>query len=197
MEKILKSTKVSIAVIAILSLGLGIVLLLYPQITISAICYAFGGVLIACAAFHVFFYFRNKKENRFVTFNLVIAILTGVLGIWIITTPSLITRIVPIIFGIVLVIYGMVHVKLAFELKEKYYSYWWVALILVAINFLLASLLFLDPFQASSTLILAIGISLIYNGISSLWILSRISKAQREIKKSLNTINEAYIDEKL
>lgn len=197
MEKFLKSTKVSIALIAILSIILGIVLLLYPQMTTTAICYIFGGILITCALFHVFLYFKYKKQNSLVSINIMIEVLTGVIGIWIISNPSVVTRIIPVIFGLVLVLQGCVDGKQAFELKEKFYSYWWITLILAALNMVFAALLFMNPFRASATRSLVIGIGLIYNGVSSLWILSRIRKAEREIKKSLNTINEAYIDEKL
>ncbi|RDY31501.1 HdeD family acid-resistance protein [Lachnotalea glycerini] len=200
MERVLKNTKVSIALTAILNICLGITLLVYPKMTMTAICYAFGGVLIICALFHVFFYFKYKKQNSLVNFNIIIAIVTGVIGIWIVSKPSMVIYIIPVIFGFVLVIHSIVNVKQGIELKEKFYQHWWISFFMAVIHIGFASLLFINPFQAETTLMIAIGISLLYDGISSIWILSRIGKAEREIKKSLytlNTLGETYIDEKL
>jgi uncharacterized membrane protein HdeD (DUF308 family) len=190
MERVLKNTKVSIILNSILSIGLGVVLILYPQITMTAICYAFGAILVVCALFHVFFYFKYKKQNSFVNFNIIIAAITGVIGIWIISKPSMVLLIIPIIFGIILVIHAIVDVKQAIELKDSYYKCWWAALIVAVFNIGFAAILFWNPFKVVSTLIIIIGISLVYDGISDIWIISRISKSARDIKKSLDNFNE-------
>lgn len=190
MDKILKNIKVSILLTAIMCIGLGIILILYPQISTTVICYAFGGILVACALFHVILYFKYKKENKFINFNLIVAVITGVIGLWIILKPSMVIMMIPIIFGIVLVIHAIVDFKQAFELKEKYYKYWWLVLLLSILNLCFAVVLFLNPFSAVTTLVVIIGISLIYDGASDIWIVSRISKATRDIQKSLDTINK-------
>jgi uncharacterized membrane protein HdeD (DUF308 family) len=104
--------------------------------------------------------------------------------------PEMVVMIIPIIFGIVLIIHGIIDFKQAFELKEKYYKYWWFALILGVLNIGLAILLFGNPFSTTATLIVMIGVSFVYDGVSDIWIISRISKAQKDILKSLETINK-------
>jgi len=190
MDKIIRNQKLGILLTAILCIGLGLALVLYPKMSTIVICYAFGGILVICSLFHVFLYFKYKKENNFLNFNLLIAVITGVIGLWIILKPEMVVMIIPIIFGIVLVIHGVIDFKQAFELKEKYYIFWWIAIILSFFNLGLALLLFLNPFSIITTLVMIIGISFIYDGISDIWIISRISKAESDITKSLKTINK-------
>lgn len=190
MDKFLKDAKGGAILSTILSIGLGIVLIIYPQLSSTVICYAFGAILVICSLFHVFFYLKSKRENSFINFNLIIAITTGVIGVWIILNPTMVIMIIPIIFGLVLVIHGLVDIKFAIELKEKYYDYWWIAIILAFLNIGFAIILFIHPFAVVKTLVVVIGVSFVYDGVSDIWIISRISKAVRDIKKSLDTINE-------
>lgn len=197
MDKVLKSTKVSIILSSFFSVLLGIVLLCYPQLTMTAICYTFGGILLLCALFHVFLCIKNKSKNILFSINLIIAVIAGAMGIWIMIKPSMVTNIVPVIFGVVLIFYFLIDGKQTFELKDKFYSSWWIILLLTFINVVFAVLLFVNPFKDQKTLIVAIGIGLIYNGIISLWILWKLFKVDKSIERSLNTINDAYTDEKL
>lgn len=190
MDRILKNVKVGILLTAIMCIGLGVVLILYPQISTIVICYAFGGILVICALFHVVLYFKYKQENTFVNFNLIVAVITGVIGLWIVLKPEMVVMIIPIIFGIVLVIHGIIDFKQAFELKEKYFIHWWFALILAFLNVGFAVILFWNPFSTITTLVVMIGVSFVYDGISDIWIISRISKAESDINKSLETINK-------
>ncbi|MEG2958970.1 MAG: hypothetical protein RR828_04460, partial [Oscillospiraceae bacterium] len=59
------------------------------------------------------------------------------------------------------------------------YEKWWVVLILALLTAALALLVIFNPFGALNTLIMVIGGILIYQGISDLWAISRISKATR------------------
>ncbi len=79
MEKILKSTKASYVLTAILSIGFGVVLLINPKITTDAISYALGVILMICAIFHVFLYFKLRNKNGLVVINIIVAIITGVI----------------------------------------------------------------------------------------------------------------------
>jgi len=190
MDKIFKNVKLGFLLTALLCIGLGVVLIIYPQMSTSIICYAFGAILVICAVFHVVLYLKYKKENNLINFNLIIAVITGVIGLWIMLNPEMVIMIIPIIFGIVLIIHGIIDFKQAFELKEKYYKYWWFVLILGVLNIGLALILFVNPFSTTATLIVMIGVSFVYDGVSDIWIISRISKAQKDITKSLETINK-------
>lgn len=150
-----------------------------------------------CAIFHVFLYFKFRNKNSLAVLNIIVALITGVIGIWIIANPASVMYIIPIILGLLIMIEGILDIKLAVELKNIYYQYWWIAMILGGINFGLSVLIICNPFKTTASFSLINGVSFIYNGIAILWILSRLIKASKEIKESLNAINKAYIDEKL
>ena len=53
----------------------------------------------------------------------------------------------------------------------------------------LGVLLIFNPFEAVNTVIMLIGIFLIYDGISDLWIISRVSKTAREIRETVEALD--------
>lgn len=189
MEKFLKEIRQSVVIYGCLSIILGVVLVLYPQLSTKLICIVFGAILVLCAVFHLVSYLRHKDETTFINFNLIAAVITGVMGIWIIVKPEMVVLIIPVIFGIVLIIHGISDLKQAIELKKRFYDYWWAALIIAILNILLGAVLLTDPFRAAVISVRVIGLCLIYDGVSDLWIVSRVAKAVKDIEVSLNSIN--------
>lgn len=197
MEKFLKEIRQSVVIYGCLSVVLGVVLVLYPQLSTKIICTAFGAILVLCAVFHMISYLRHKDEAPFINFNLIAAVITGVIGIWIIVKPEMVVLIIPVIFGIVLVIHGISDLRQAIELKKRFYDYWWAALIIAVLNVLIGAVLLTDPFRAAVVSIRVIGICLIYDGVSDLWIVSRVSKAVKDIEASLENINIVNDDDEI
>lgn len=60
----------------------------------------------------------------------------------------------------------------------------------------LGVLLVCNPFEAVNTAIMLIGIFLVYDGISDLWIISRVSKTARNIRQTMEALDvEVEIEE--
>ncbi len=65
----------------------------------------------------------------------------------------------------------MGKIQRALLLKKGGYPRWWTALSLGPLTGLLGVLLIVNPFQAVETSLMLLGISLVVNGASDLWIL--------------------------
>ena len=72
-----------------------------------------------------------------------------------------------------------------------------VALVLLGgVTVGLGVLLVCNPFEAVNTAIMLIGIFLVYDGISDLWIISRVSKTARNIRQTMEALDvEVEIEE--
>lgn len=90
---------------------------------------------------------------------------------------------VPVIVGILIVIHGIHNVVQAIALKKDGYTNWWVAFLLGVITVVFGVVLICNPFTVVDTVVRLIGAFLIYDGLSDIWILSRVSKVKRNAEK--------------
>ncbi len=127
---------------------------------------------------------------------LLAGIILTVLGGWIIFNPGVLIMMIPVVIGVVVTVHGVHNLIQAMELFKNNYSKWWVALLLGAVTVGLGVLLICNPFEAVNTAIMLIGIFLVYDGVSDLWIISRVSKTARNIRQTMEALDvEAEIEE--
>ena len=98
---------------------------------------------------------------------------------------------VPVIVGVVILIHGVHNVIQAVDLQRENYDKWWLALLLGILTVAFGGMLVFNPFAAVEMAVRMIGISLIYDGVSDMWILSRVFKVKRDKEK---VIDAEYVD---
>lgn len=96
--------------------------------------------------------------------------------------PDQILKMVPILVGIIIVIHGIQDLQQVVSLCKGRYDKWWVALILGLLTVGFGILLIWNPFTANEIFITCIGFFLIYDGISNLWILSRVAYIEKQLE---------------
>ena len=80
--------------------------------------------------------------------------------------------------------HGVVDLQAAFNIKRGGFEKWWVSLLLAVVTLLLGALIIIDPFAALDALLILIGLVLIFDGLSDLYIIFRISRVFREVKQA-------------
>ena len=63
---------------------------------------------------------------------------------------------------------------------------WWLDLALSALTLALGALILINPFGTFAALVTLIGLVLIYDGLSDLWIIHRLSRMVRDLERDLN-----------
>jgi uncharacterized membrane protein HdeD (DUF308 family) len=96
---------------------------------------------------------------------------------------------IPLIIGVVIVIHGLGKLRQAIELYHEQYERWWVAFLLGLLTAGIGILLIFKPFDALETVVQIIGAFLIYDGVSNLWITSRVYKAAKEAKQEADALD--------
>ncbi|MGN1344471.1 MAG: DUF308 domain-containing protein [Traorella sp.] len=175
LEKI-KKLYGNMLILAIFSLLLGIVLLIYPNVSQKIICYCVAGLFMIYGIVHIAMNSISRKEFTFPK-DLVFGILALLIGILLLIFPIVIIRILPIILGGIVFVDGIMKLMNAWDLKKKSYEYWWIILIMGIISITLGILMILDLFEIS--IILFSGISLIINGICDTFNMLIIAKYKK------------------
>ena len=84
--------------------------------------------------------------------------------------------------------HGLNNLKQAIELWRDKYDKWWVAFILGALTVGLGVLLICRPFAAIDTVVMLIGFFMIYDGLSNIWIVTRIYKNAKMFKQEMEAV---------
>lgn len=194
MESLLKKIKTNVVVSSALCVILGLVLVFRPGLSMRIVCTAVGVVLILSGVMRMIDYFTARDGSLYSQSNLIFGIVLAVVGVWIVVKPDKVMAIIPIIVGIVIAIHGLHNLQQALGLWRDKYDRWWVALILGALTVGFGVLLICRPFAAIDTVVMLIGFFLIYDGISNVWIVSRIYKNAKMMKQEMEAVEVEIVD---
>lgn len=189
MESLLKKIKTNAVISSVLCVILGLVLVLWPGMSMRIVCTAVGVVLILSGVMRMIAYFTARDGSLFSQANLIFGIVLAVVGVWIVMKPDKVMAVIPIIVGIVIVIHGLQNLQQAFGLLRDKYEKWWVALLLGVFTVGFGALLICRPFAAIDTVVMLIGCFLIYDGFSNVWIVSRVYKTAKMFRQEMSAVD--------
>lgn len=164
----MKNLKWNLILMSLLYLGLGVFLLLMPDIALSVVCYALGGVVLACAAVQLVRYFVSERGIFQSQLTLISGLVCLGLGGFLILRSDIVVRILPIVFGLFVIFDSLGRVQNALELRRCGYTSWKSFLLMALLSVVLGAVMLLNPFGAMETLVMAIGVILIVEGALNL-----------------------------
>ena len=191
MADFLKSLKANYTISAAVCALLGLVLVIWPGATSQIICMLLGGVLLAYGILQIAIYLFNRERTIVLQGMMLLGIVFAVIGLWILLKPEMIIMAVPVIVGVLIVIHGLHNVVQALALKKDGYENWWLAFVLGMLTVIFGGVLIFNPFKAIELVVRIIGVFLIYDGVSDIWILSRVFKVKRDKER---IIDASFVD---
>lgn len=190
----IKSLKVNYSLSAVICVILGIVLLVWPGQSTQVVCMVLGIVLGGFGLIQIILYLATKEKTMVSNSMMMLGVVLAVIGGWIVLKPETIIKAVPMIVGILIVIHGFHNAVQAIDLKKMQYDNWWVALLLSLLTVALGVVLICNPFTIVDTVVRIIGAFLVYDGLSDMWILSRVFKTKKNREKIIDT-DAVIVDE--
>ena len=189
MGDFLKKLKKNVVISAMLCILLGLVLAIWPGMSMHIVCIAIGSVLILGGLIRLAESFLGRDGSMYTQINMIVGIIFTVVGIWIVIKPEKVLAIIPIIVGIVIAVHGLNNLRQAVTLCKEKYDKWWVALLLGLVTVGFGALLIFRPFAALDTAVMLIGFFLIYDGVSDLWIVSRVAKTAKILRQEARAVD--------
>ena len=189
METMLKKIKANVIVSALLCIVMGAVLVIWPSMSVQVMCMAVGAVLIINGLIKLVNFIFSRDGSMFSQMNLIMGIIITVIGAWILLQPDKIIAMIPILVGIIIVVHGINNLQQAVSLCQSKYDKWWIALLLGLVTIGFGILLICNPFAAVDTLVMFIGLFLIYDGASDIWIVSRVSSTAKNLKQDIEALD--------
>lgn len=194
MKDFIKGLKVNYTASAAACVVLGLVLLIWPGTTTQIVCMMLGAVLLIYGAVQIMLYLLSRERSFISQGMMLLGIIVAVIGVWILVRPEMIIMAVPVIVGILIAIHGIHNISQAITLKKEGYDNWWIAFLLGILTAVLGAVLVYNPFTVVNTIVRLIGIFLIYDGLSDMWIISRVFKVKKE-KERIIDVEAVEVDE--
>ena len=185
----LKKLGINYVADAVICMVIGLVLLLWPGVTMAILCKALAVMLAVAGVVMIISFFVNKDAGVGYTATFAIGLIITVIGVWIFTRPEAFISLIPIIAGVIIVVNGITNLAQAISLAQVSYQKWWLALVFAAITILLGAYLVFKPVNAVELAVRIIGVILIYDGISNIWVASRVHKFVKNAKQDAEAID--------
>ncbi|MDO4284742.1 MAG: DUF308 domain-containing protein [Eubacteriales bacterium] len=184
-----KKIKTNRVIATLIGIILGVVLLVWPESSLIVLCQAVGLALAFGGIVAVVLYFVNHDGLMFSTVQLVFGVILAAIGIWIFARPARLVELVPTIIGLIVMINGIVDLSQTVTLGRQKYDKWWVSLIFAILTLVLGIVLIVKPFGIAAFITRVIGVVLIFNGLSDLWMISKISNDIKQMRQVIEAVD--------
>lgn len=189
MKDFFKRVKADAIMSAVLCIALGVVLIVWPGETIDIVCKVLAAGLIILGGVELFSYITNRNGYMFTG---ILGLIVLIIGVWIFLKPSSIVSLVPIVIGVILAVHGVQDVKMALESKNGGYDKWWIMLIIAIISIAFGVLCIVNAFGMVKLAMQFVGVALIYDGISDLWVVTKTVRTVKDMEQEAKAVDVDY-----
>lgn len=183
MKSILREQRKSSILAAAVTILLGLVLIFWPDRSVNLMCLLLGAALLVTGLMYILGWFARRRQGGFPAWFLIPGVILSALGLWLLNSPTSVIALIQYVFGAVLLFHGVIDVQGAVALMVRRWPRWWLDLLLAVGTGALGILVLLNPFGTFATLVVLIGASLVYDGVSDLYLIWRLSRAFHELER--------------
>ncbi len=185
MKDFFHAFRVNTFVSAIISILIGLALLLRPGTFTVMACRIIAILVLISGIAAIVSYIRETQRIWRLQALLVIGIILVLLGISMLARPAFFISLLPLVLAFIILIHGLQDLSYALNMKKLNDPYWWSAALIALISILFAIVVIINPFTAASTVMMLVGVALIYDGASDLWVVGRLHTTSRRFHQDV------------
>ena len=163
-----KQAKSGLLLSSVAYLVLGVCLIGWPDLSMMLACRGLGLVILVTGAVQVWHYLHREGHPIFAYLSLVYGVAALGLGLALLVWPGLFISVLPVVFGLFIIVDSVGRLAQAMDLKEVGYERWWVYLLSSLLSVLLGSFVLLNPFATMEAMVMALGVILLAEGVMNL-----------------------------
>lgn len=173
--------KKSFVAASLVYVALGLVLLFFPDLTTSLICTVAGFLLLAYGVVSIISFFAGSNGGFVFQFELVVGLFAAILGGLFLFKPHMLLSILPVIFGLYILVDGLTNLKRGMDMRSYGYAGWTATLVMAVVSMVLGGVILWNPFSTHLLLVRIIGASFLYEGVVDLWATHKLDKLMRGV----------------
>ncbi len=166
--KTLQIAKTGCLVASALLIALGLLIILWPDVSVSLIGIIAGVMLIALGLFKVMGYFSKDLYRLAFQYDLAFGLLMMVLGMLLLIRPDGAMYFLCLIVGISIAGDGLLKLQTGLEARRFGLTSWWLIVVLGLLAAIVGIITAFRPAEGSQVLMVLMGISLLAEGILNL-----------------------------
>ena len=147
---------------------LGLILTIWPGIAVGLVIGGVGGVAIVIGIVHLVRYFKLDARASLSSNELAVGLLWLVGGVLVIALHKFLLSIVPVFFGIVMLIGGIAKLQSALQFKRMGAKKWYFELASACLSVVFGAVILINPFTTALLLMRIIGVALLIEGTQDL-----------------------------
>ena len=164
-----REVKKSFCLLSVAYIVLGLVLVIWPDISVHTFCFVFGIGMIIFGGAHMILYFTKDRFMNVMQPDLVIGVVCISTGCYILLKMEYMLEIIPFAMGIVALLGGIVKIQSAMDLKKLGTVRWYVMLVWAFVLLAMGVILVANPFdEQQKVVVILTGASLLTDGIGNL-----------------------------
>ncbi|MBQ9015105.1 MAG: DUF308 domain-containing protein [Firmicutes bacterium] len=187
-------------VLDLIYIALGVLFVVHPQGVESVLCYILAAAVAVIGLLYLAGYFIQKvgesgvREGNGFAFGILLIIM----AVFIVAKQSLVISLVPFLFGVMVLIRGLMVIQNMFILRRLGFSLL-IPLITGLVTMGLGLFVMLFPFETATVLFILIGVGLLVGGITGIahevitWHLSREHAHEKERARDMAVAKEAEV----
>jgi len=172
----------------VLTFAVGLLLLIWPAFTGTALCWLLAAVLITKGLTGIIS--RYRMGGAILPFEMMGSATSLLAGLYVGLRSDVIISIIPFVCGLFLLISGISGLQNAFAMKRMNYAGWNHGLIFTLIKVVLAAVIVMNPFGTAMALTRFIGACLVYDGAAGLVTVYESAKAKNAFEKAQNDLRD-------
>ncbi len=177
--------KKDVYVFAAAFIVMGLVMIIFPQFTLEMLCYLIAAVLGVLGIFNLVIYFTRDILKDVYRYDFVTGLMMILIAIIFVWRSEMMITLIPIIMGVIVFWNGVTKLQRSIDLLRIGYSGWIFVLILALMSIAVGVFIILQPDFVAEAVMVIIGISLVFGGVSDIITLILLGKRVKEIKKNL------------
>ena len=154
--KTIKQAKVFYVICSVLLCIVGVLLIIFPNVSAITLCYVIGTIAALCGVAKIVGYFSHDLYNLAFQFDLALGIFMTAVGAIMLISPEKVTKFFSVMIGLFVMVDGVFKLQTAVDAKRFGLSNWWLILII-------------HTDSGSSIMMILVGISLLIDGIQNLF----------------------------
>ena len=195
LKAFLHEKKIIAVIIALLTIACGVLFLIYGLHIAAIFCRVAGVILAVLGLYYVISFLLRKDGRPFGTWMEVLAGLVCIaIGVWMLVSPVSAIKYMQYVAAIIILLHGILDLQATFALLRVKASNWLFALILSIVTIGLGVWILLRPMSATTAIMTIMGIVLIIDGISDLFIIGGLSRAVRYMEMAEQEVNAIETD---
>ena len=174
----------------IASAVMGIVLLARPGETLYVVSMICGITMIALGVGALISYFVKDRNMLLI----ILAVISVIMGIIVCVKYKSIVSILLFLFGLFILISGIVDLITSIDVKRYGFGDWIVSFLMSLVTTVLGLLIVVNPFSSSLAVIRLLGISLLVYAVLDLIAFIQVKKVAKAVKEAVINIEPSQIE---